>query len=432
MNIVHISTSDIKGGAAKSAYRLHAGLQKISQKSQILVANKFSDDDKVLLYKINPVNRSANKYGWNIRGSLLKALKRLSNIEPDPRDLPYYSAQRPKGYGPFSTTINPQYRDIHAVLPDCDIVNLHWIARFLDYRSFFSNIPTNYSMVWTLHDMNALTGGCHYDYLCGKYNSGCGACPQLGSKETNDLSRQIWQQKREIYSSIDPRHLHLITPSNWLADLCRNSKLLGRFPVLVIPYGLDLKDFAPRDRGFAREVLGIPINAKVLMFIADSLNSHRKGFQILADILPRLHKVKSLLLLSVGNGKPEINIDSPHFHLGHISNERLLSLVYSAADIYLIPSLQDNLPNTVLEAMACGTPTVGFESGGIADMIQSGLNGYLVRPKDTGKMIDIIENLVSNNSDRLQMTSACRKIAVDNYADIECARQYLNFYKTLK
>jgi glycosyltransferase involved in cell wall biosynthesis len=342
-----------------------------------------------------------------------------------------YRDSRPDGYELFSDDRSEYGDTLLDQMPACDIVNLHWVARFLDYESFFRSIPQKTTVVWRLSDMNAFTGGCHYDAGCGKYNTGCGACPQLGSDDDGDLSRHIWERKRSIFERVDPAYLHFVAQSQWMKDEIQNSALLQRFPVTVIPNGLDIDVFAPRDQEVARDVLGIPQRAKVVLFVAGSLTNRRKGFALLANALERLHSLSGFFLLSVGYGKPSIDTSISHLHLGHLSNNRLLSLIYSAADLFAISSMQDNLPNTVLEAMSCGTPVVGFDVGGIPDMVRPGVTGLLAPVKDVEALRDAIVEILENPALREEMSENCRRIAVEEYALETQARRYAALYETL-
>jgi glycosyltransferase involved in cell wall biosynthesis len=223
----------------------------------------------------------------------------------------------------------------------------------------------------------------------------------------------------------------MVTPSRWLAERVKASNILGGFPLSVIPYGLDIEDFAPRDRRAARNVLGIPQEAKVVLFVADVTDNMRKGFALLAEALIRCsNKVANLFLVSLGHNKPAVHIQTPWLHVGPINNDRFLSMVYSAADIFTIPSLQDNLPNTVLEAMACGTPVVGFAVGGVPDMIREGVNGLLVSASNVPALHVAMVNLL-NNAGREDIRANCRRVAVEEYSLELQARQYSELYKAL-
>lgn len=417
MKIVHISAQDINGGAALAAYRLHRGLQRVGYESSMFVATRSSSDPTVLAFA--PPTDIASR------------LRRRLRRERIARDFSRYRASRPAGYELFSDDRSDHGGKIHDQLPSCDVINLHWIAGFVDYEGFFNSMPHGTPIVWRLADMNALTGGCHYDHDCGQLVKGCGACPQLGSTDPEDLSRQIWKRKQAVFGRLEVNRLHIVALCRWMHKLVKDSPLLSRFPVTLIPNGVDLEEFAPRDRRFSREVLGIPQGAQVVMFVSDDVTNRRKGFSLLSQALAGLMQTHDLFLVSVGKGKPPATGPIPCMHMGHVSNDRWLSLIYSAADVFVIPSLQDNLPNTVLESMACGTPVIGCAVGGIPDMVRTGVTGLLVPPCDVDGLRFAISDLLRDPARLAAMREHCRRIAVEEYSRELQVRRYSELYKSL-
>ena len=319
--------------------------------------------------------------------------------------------------------------EILEEIPRGDIINLHWIADFVDYRILFGRLGGQRAFVWRLADMNAFTGGCHYDDHCGGFTRGCGNCPQLGSKTREDLSHRIWERKRDAFESLADENLHIVTLCRWMTEVVAESPLLARFPRTEIPNGVDLDAFAPRDREFARGVLGIPRDARVVMFVSDQLSNRRKGFALLLDALSGMRTHPGLFLVSVGRGRAPRTDSIPCINLGHASNDRWLSLIYSAADVFVIPSLQDNLPNTVLEAMATGTPVVGFGVGGVLDMVREGRNGLLVEAGDVAGLRRALTAILENPVTREQMGQAARTIAESEYSRELQVRRYIDLYE---
>jgi glycosyltransferase involved in cell wall biosynthesis len=413
VKILHLSTFDVTGGAARSAYRIHSGLRRLGYDSQMFVARRQSHDQAVTVL-VRPKDRL----------SRLEIKLRRHSIK---RQLGRYLVKDSDLYEIFTHDRSKYASDVVSQLPDCDVINLHWIADFVDYPTFFA-ATTNKPMVWTLHDMNPFTGGCHYDNNCGKWKERCGACPQLVSCEDGDLSREIWERKKEIFKNIDKDRLQIVTPSSWMAAEVKRSPILGKFPVTTIPYGLDLDCFAPRDSQFARNVLGVFREANAVLCLADSLTKTRKGFGLLSDALLALKDVPNLFVISVGSGRFSFEANIPHLSLDFVENERFLSLIYSAADVFVVPSRQDNLPNTGLESLACGTPVVGFDVGGIPELIRPGITGILVPRGDTNKLCSAIKCLFENRSRRMEMAANCRRIAVEEYSLEVCARRYVELY----
>jgi glycosyltransferase involved in cell wall biosynthesis len=419
MKVIHLSHSNYLGGAAMAGYRLHKGLRRLGVDSTMLVAESHSavDDPTVVLFQ-PPMD-------------LPSRLRRRLRRERIARSWARYRSSRPAGYAPLRDDRTPHGAHLLAQLPPADIVNIHDMTYFIDYRAFFAAVPQHTPVVPTLHDMTFFTGGCHYAWRCDKYTERCGACPHLGSHKEADLSRHIWQRKHAALQSVEPGRLHLVTPSRWLANEAKRSGLVRNFPITVIPYGLDMEVFCPRDRAMARELLGIPHEARAVLFVANGTARPEKGFSLLVRALEGLGHLSNLLLVSVGGGKLPVEVQIPYLHLGHIGHDRLLSFAYSAADIFVIPSLQDNLPQTVLEAMACGTPVVGFAVGGIPDMVRPGATGLLVPPQDVAALRSAIAELLHAPARRAEMAATCRRVALEDYALELQAQRYLELYQTL-
>jgi glycosyltransferase involved in cell wall biosynthesis len=417
MKIVHLSTVDISGGAARAAYRLHKTLCRLGQNSSMLVARSTSNDPTVMTVKPSQ--------------DILSRLKRRLRRQRIARDFAPYRTSRPEGYEVFSDDRSPHGSDLLRQLPSCDIINIHWVAGFLDYERLFCIHPST-PIVWTLHDMNPFTGGCHYDLGCGRYTTRCGKCPQLGSSDDRDLAFDVWQRKEMILSHVSSLELRIVAPSRWLAGEVKRSPLMSRFSVDVIPNGIDVEAYAPRDRAAARDVLGIPQDAKVVLFLADVVDNRRKGFDLFMQSLQGCAKrVNNLMLLSLGQNAPKRDPGIPWVHFGFVSDDRLLSFMYSAADLFVIPSLQDNLPNTVLEAMACGIPVVGFAVGGIPDMVRHGLTGLLVPPYEIKSLETAIVELLEDRVRRKEMSIHCRRAAIEEYSVELQAHRYSELYKSL-
>ena len=417
--VVHLSTIDVKGGAARSAYRLHQGLQRIGWPSTMFAMEKTCPDQTIMRFE--PPQGIMDRVGNRIRREMIA------------RDFARYRVSRPSGYEMFSDDRGPFPNVMVAQIPPCDVVNLHWVAGMVDYTSFFPQMTRTTPVVWTLHDMNAFTGGCHYDHRCGRFSGSCGVCPQLGSRQEQDLSRAVWKRKKQAIQAVTTGHLRIVTPSRWLAEEARKSSLLSEIRIDVIPYGLDLDVFAPRDKGYSRDLLGIPQDARVVFFLADVVDNRRKGFSFLLEALPHCAtRVEKLLMVSLGQQPPQVDGRMPWLHLGSIHDDRLLSAVYSAADLFILPSLQDNLANTVLESMACGVPVVSFDAGGTPDMVRPGITGQLVPAYDVPVLASTIVELL-NAPDALKTMSAhCRRVALQEYPLSLQAQRYAELYRALR
>jgi glycosyltransferase involved in cell wall biosynthesis len=232
-------------------------------------------------------------------------------------------------------------------------------------------------------------------------------------------------------ASVPPGRLVLVADSHWLAGEAKRSRLLAGFPVDVIHYGLDTDVFAPLDRAAARRQLGIPADAKVVLFSAFVLSERRKGLALLREALEGLAETPGLRLLCFGKDAPAWNMRVPQQHLGYLAGETERARAYSAADVFVIPSLQEAFGQTALEAMACGVPAVGFRVGGIPDMVMSGKNGLLAPPRDVDALRDAIAQLLADDAARLAMGAAARATTTREFTIEAQARRYAKLYESL-
>ena len=415
MRILHLSTFDITGGGSRAAYRLHKGLQQLGESSQLFVLDRRSDDPSVVVHV--PPNDFLNRLlRWRRRRRIAADFRRYT---------------QPVTLAPFTDDRTVYGSHLLTQLPAADIINLHWVARMVDYGAFFPAVPRRTPVVWRLADMVPITGGCHYDSGCGRFTQKCGRCPQLSSQNEEDLSREIWQRKSTALSKVMREQLCLVAPSHWMANKIRESSIFSRFPVTVIPNGFDLDALAPRNRQFARNILGIPTDARVVLFAANHVNNRRKGLSHLVAALSGMREVDGLFLLSVGQGNPAHDLGLPGRHFRHIDEYRFLSVIYSAADVFVVTSLEDNFPNTAAEATACGTPVIAFDVGGIRDIVRPGETGELVRVGDTEALRSTLLAILTNSERIAAMSHSCREIAVKDFSLESQARRYLDLYREM-
>jgi glycosyltransferase involved in cell wall biosynthesis len=317
-------------------------------------------------------------------------------------------------------------RHVHPLNPD--IVHLHWPG------DGFTRVRTlarlNRPLVWTLHDMWAFTGGCHYSGGCMRYTDACGACPQLGSTRENDLSRNVWKRKRDDWRNLK---LTIVTPSRWLAECVQRSSLFRDAVVHVIPNGIDTATFRPYERALARDIFRLPQERKLILFGALEADSDaRKGFHYLHAAAAQLADDPALELVMFGNRRtPDESWPLPVHAIGVLDDDRLLALLYSACDVFVAPSQEDNLPNTVLEALACGTPCVAFNIGGLPDMITHQHNGYLATPFDEADLAAGIRFVLEDADHHHALAAAARERAVEQFALDKIATRYRNLYETV-
>ena len=418
MKILHLSTYDVTGGAARAAYRVHTALRRLGHESAMIVRQKYGDDPSVMAFAPKKDIFTRARRRWR-RHLITREFRR-------------YEASRPTGLERFSDDRSVYGVELPRNLPPCDVVTLHQVDGFVDYQTFFSGLSQRTPVVWRLADMNVLTGGCHYDIGCGKFLEGCGQCPQLGSDSREDLSKKVWERKKRAFDSLDSGRLHVVATSQWMAGEIRKSPLLSRFSVTIIPNMIDTSTFAPRDRRFARKVLGLPHDARIVLFVSDSMTNKRKGLSFLTEALEGLGGEQRTVLVSVGIGKLALNAKINYEHLGQVSNDRFLSLIYSAVDVFVMPSLQESFGQTVLEAIACGTPVVGFDVGGIPDMVRPGLTGRLVPVGDSVALRDSIQALLDDSPGRERMAGECRRIVLEEYSYKHLGDRYVELYQSMR
>ena len=414
MKIASLSTFDNQGGAARAAYRLHQGLNRIGVESWVLCQSKFSQDPKAIGAKTS---------------SGIEQAKTGLRLTLDQLPLKRYKGKSKQLFSPHWLPSNISDR-VERLNPD--LLNLHWISA--GYLKIEALAKFKQPLVWTLHDMWSFTGGCHYNEDCDKYTANCGACPILGSTKETDLSRQIWQRKHKSWEDLN---LTIVTPSRWLGDCAKASSLFGDRRVEVIPYGLDLETYRPIDRTTARNLLKLPQDKQLVLFLSlNATSDRRKGFQLLQPALQQLSNSgwqNKLELMVVGASQPENPPDlgfKAHY-LGIMRDDLTLALAYSAADVFVAPSIQDNLPNTVLEAIACGTPCVAFKIGGMPDMVEHQANGYLASPFETEDLARGI-GWVLEDGDRLQNLSTFARGKAEREFALEIqARRYQTLYQEI-
>ena len=409
MKVCLISNSDGRGGGYAAAYRLHIGLQKIDVDSTMLVGNKTRDDFTVL----GP-NSKLDK-GW---------AKIVSTLDSLP--LKAYS-DRQKGV--FSLQWSPDKVASQVAQINPDVINLHWING--GYLKIETIAKFRKPIVWTLHDMWAFTGGCHYNGDCMSYTNSCGACPQLHSNKEKDLSRWVWQRKAKAWQNLN---ITIVTPSHWLAKCAASSSLLKDMRIEVIPNGLDTKQYKPIQKSVARAILGLPEDKQLILFGAMSATSDpRKGFNFLQSALQNLSQSgwrerAELVVFGASEPKNHLELGFKSHYLGRLNDDISLSLVYAAADVFIAPSVQDNLPNTVMESLACGTPCVAFDIGGMPDMIDHQKNGYLAKPFDVEDLARGIA-WVLKDEERLRNLGVNGRQKIEQNFTLEIqANNYLSLY----
>ncbi|MCT7958183.1 glycosyltransferase family 4 protein [Laspinema palackyanum] len=409
MKVLLISASDWEGGAARSAYRLHQGLQEIGSDSQILVQTKLSDDRRVIVQ-----NSSLAKDFAKLRPNL----NRLPMFIHPNRIRDVFSPQWiPDGIAAQVNKIAP------------DVINLHWVCG--GYLQIETLAHLKQPIVWTFHDMWGFTGGCHFSGNCDRYTESCGTCPQLDSQRNWDISRWVWQRKAKAWKNLK---LTIVTPSHWLAKQAQASSLFKEVPVEVIPYGLNTETYKPMDRAIARDLLKLPQDKQLILFGAlNATTDPRKGFHLLQPALQQLSQSQwkeqiELVVFGASRATEGTELGFKSHYLGKLNDELSLALVYSAADVFILPSIQDTLPNTVMEALACGTPCVGFNIGGVPDMIEHQTNGYLAKPFEIEDLARGIVWILENSERYQKLSHQAREKVEREYTLERQARRYSDLF----
>ncbi|MEH2068239.1 MAG: glycosyltransferase family 4 protein [Nostoc sp.] len=411
-----INTCDPKAeegaGDARAAYRLHQGLLKLGINSQMLVQDKKIDDPTVIAYP--------KKLGQII-----------SKVRPSLDALPlklYGHSKRNPIYMRLQWLPNNLTSQIATLNPD--IINLHWICDgFVPIEAL---ARFNKPIVWTFHDLWAFTGGCCYSKECDGYTKSCGNCPLLGTNQASDLSSWVWRRKAKAWQNLK---LTIVTPSKWLAECAQSSSLFQNSQIKVIPNGLDTGIYKPIERQTARNLLNLPQNKQLLLFGAISPTSNqRKGFHLLQPALQKLNQARwkdKIELIVFGTSQPEnpTELGFQTHYLGRLNDDISLAVVYSAADVFVAPSIQENLANTVIEAIACGIPCVSFNIGGMPDIIEHQKNGYLAQPYQIEDLAQGIAWVIENNERHQKLCERAREQAEQKFNLELITRSYLSVYE---
>lgn len=408
MKVLIVNTSDIEGGAARAAYRLHKALLAEGVDSQMLVQSKSSDDFTVL----GPQN---------------KLQKGLGKVRPTLDSLPIYRYKNRKKtvFSPSMLPFSRMAEKINAINPD--VVHLHWIAGGLLRIEDLAKIKV--PIVWTLHDMWPFTGGCHYNDGCSAYKTQCNKCPVLASNIDKDLSLKIWLRKRAVFSQL-PK-MTIIGLSKWLAECASSSALLSSNVVVNLPNPIDTRVFSPFNNIDARDLFNLPLDKKLILFGAMGATSDpRKGFHELAQSLEHLSQDYELIVFGSSEPQTPQGFKQKTHYLGHLYDDVSLRALYNAADVMVVPSLQEAFGQTATESMACGTPVVAFGATGLLDIVDHKSNGYLADPFDTQDLANGIDWVIQHKKPE-QLSLAAREKVTREFDSKLVAKKYIKLYENV-
>ena len=408
MNVLIVSTHDQQGGAAIAAYRLMEALNKNGVMARMLTIDKQSDNTNVVEVGSPLINKGrfiAERGVIYFQNGFSK--KYLFDISLANTGV--------------SITKHPEFKK-------ADIIHLHWINQgMLSVREIGKIVASGKKIVWTMHDMWPFTGICHHAGQCIHFEKGCEMCPYLNNPSKHDISYTTFLLKQAAYSQ---GKIHFVACSNWLKELAVKSKLTKDHKVSAIANPINTELYKPKDKTEVRKALNLPTDKKIVLFAAAKVSDKRKGIDYLVEASKIISNERgnNILFLIAGGNSQEIitQLALPAISVGYVASEEMPDM-YNAADLFVTPSLQENLPNTIMESMACGTPCVGFNIGGIPEMIDHKQNGYVANYKDAQ---DLANGLlwVLQKSDTEILSDNARNKVVTNYSEAIIAKRYIEIY----
>ncbi len=418
MKIVLVNTTDTKGGAAVACGRLLNALNNNNISAKLLVKDKFSSNGQVIATR----NTQLKKFV----GFLRFVTERII----------FAIYEKSKAYR-FAFSLANTGEDIsrHPLIKEADIIHLHWINfGFLSLKSLKKLIALEKPIVWTMHDMWSFTGGCHYSGDCNNFATKCSNCVYLKNRGENDLSNKIFGKKLNLFKNAN---ISFVGCSRWLKQTAEQSKIINKHHITNIPNPIDTKLFSPDDKNKWRKHFNLPLDKKLILFGAANINDKRKGYSHLVSALDDLKNghpstLNRYELVVFGKAK-DLNINLPYkvHQLPYISEPEEIAGIYNSADVFVLPSLEDNLPNTIMEALACGVPVVAFNVGGIPEMIKHRITGYISSFKSATNLANGIY-FVLHNDEYEQLSENARKFVLENYSEHKIAEQYFTLYQEVK
>lgn len=415
MKVALLSTFSKSGGAAIACQRLLKALKKRPDIDATMYTGQPSVTENVK-------NMFPTIIG-NIKKWLLFIIERIYFI-------PFEKSAKVRYlFSPAISGVDPL--SINSI-KHSDILHIHWFNQgLLSLRSLSILKKSGKPVIFTMHDMWMMTGGCHYTGTCRNFENACGNCPFLKDPADKDLSRKIWKRKYRIFDNWD---FTLVTCSNWLKEEALKSSLLGDKNIVVIPNPIDTEFFSMKPRNQARLSIGLSTEKFYILFGAMNIDDERKGFKYLKSAIDKIGKLSDVELLIFGKADETIfeNFAVPVNYMGQISKQENLVTLYNSADVFLLPSLEDNLPNTVMEAASCGTPTVAFDIGGLRDLVEQNVTGYLAKeksPDDLANGIQIIWDNVKKDPDYFRANT--REKVINCFSETKVASSYISLYEKL-
>jgi glycosyltransferase involved in cell wall biosynthesis len=418
MRVVHLNYSDVYGGAAIACMRIHEALLEIGIDSGVLVLHSRKHDKGI---------QTIHDTGYKrLLSTTQFILDRITN-----------KVFVKSGTVPFSTGFFGWDISNHPLIQQADILHLHWIHHnYISLESLKKIVSLKKPVCWTLHDGWVFTGGCHIRNGCMRYMTGCGECPVLFFSHENDLSRKQFLRKKNIFDSFN---CTFISPSQWLKETAMESPMLAHHNAVRIPNPVDTTIFKPADKTAARKQLNLPLDKKIIIYgLIHFKTIKHKGLPYISSVAKllsgkRFFSNDSILFIGLGAKKTKINDTEPFQHIatGYVAKPEIVSLYYSAADLFLAPFLEDNFPNTVLESLSCGTPVVGFAAGGIPEMVTHKENGYLAQTGSAEDLTNGIRWILEDEGKSAALSENARRKVLSEYSFPIIGAEYKRLYNSL-
>ena len=414
MRVLIVNTNEKTGGAAVAARRLLNALNGNGVKARMLVSKKESDNVSVVGLK------SGKSHSWHFLWERVSIFCRC-----------HFSKKHL-----FEIDIANSGYDITQLreFKEADVIHLSWINQgMLSLKGIRKILDSGKPVIWTMHDLWPATAICHYARGCTKFHSSCHNCPLLpGGGNGNDISAKVWRKKQRL---LDGKTVHFVACSKWLASEARKSALIKEQYVTDIPNPIDSRQYNAGDKVKARKLLELPLDKKIILFVSQKVTDERKGMEFFVEAVEKIitdnPDMRDNTVIAILGGNAEevtARLSMPAFSLGYINDASRIVEVYRAADVYVLPSLEDNLPNTIMEAMACGVPCVGFAVGGIPEMIDHKLNGYVASEKDSVDLAAGITFVLEKADHEKLSREAIKKVALC-YSQQNVALRYIDLYE---
>lgn len=413
MRVLIVNTSENTGGAAVAANRLKEALNNNGIKAKMLVRDKESDD--ITVAQLNKSWHQKWDFLWERFVIYMRLHFKRDNL--------------------FLIDIANAGTDITKTreFKEADVIHLSWINQgMLSLKGIRKILESHKPVVWTMHDLWPASSICHYARNCRNYEKQCGNCPLLpGNDSCNDLSARIWKKKSKI---LERNSILFVTCSKWLADKAKKSGLLSGQKIISIPNPIDSRVFTKENRAEARLYAGLPEDKKLILFVSQRVTDKRKGMDYFITAINKMveehPEMKDNCGIAILGGKAEELADKlplPSYPLGYVSEEKKIASIYNSVNLFVLPSLEDNLPNTIMEAMACGVPCVGFNTGGIPEMIDHLKNGYVAEYKSSDDLAKGIRWVLSE-ADHQSLSNEAMKKVNQCYSQYAVAMKYIEAY----